>query len=134
MNIKNATDIKLTSIYLNTDPGDYYADENLVKAVEIAIGLGKPLLVSGEPGTGKTQLAHYIAWKLNQQTQNQPFGFAPEPLIFNTKSSSSAADLFYHYDAVSHFRTKDESCTTAQFIELKALGLAVAATHGSAGS
>jgi len=122
--------IKLASIYLNTNPGDYYADENLIKAVEIAIALGKPLLISGEPGTGKTQLAHYLAWKLNQQTTNEPFAFLEKPLIFYTKSSSAAGDLFYNYDAISHFRTKDEKCTTTQFIELNAMGQAIALTHG----
>ena len=126
----NSAEIKLASIYLNTNPGDYYADENLIKAVEIAIALGKPLLISGEPGTGKTQLAHYLAWKLNQQTRNETFAFLEKPLIFYTKSSSSAGDLFYNYDAISHFRTKDEKVTTTQFIELNAMGHAIALTHG----
>lgn len=131
MNINhNSAEIRLASIYLNTNPGDYYADENLIKAVEIAIALGKPLLISGEPGTGKTQLAHYLAWKLNQQTKNEPLAFLEKPLIFYTKSSSGAGDLFYNYDAISHFRTKDEKCTTTQFIELNAMGQAIALTHG----
>ncbi|MEO6329872.1 MAG: MoxR family ATPase [Ginsengibacter sp.] len=131
MNDKNnSAEIKLASIYLNTSPGDYYADENLIKAVEIAIALGKPLLISGEPGTGKTQLAHYVAWKLHLQTQNETFPFIEKPLIFYTKSSSSAGDLFYNYDAISHFRTKDEKCETTQFIELNAMGQAIALTHG----
>ncbi|MBD0286799.1 MAG: MoxR family ATPase [Flavisolibacter sp.] len=123
-------DIKLTSIYLNKEPGNYHADENLVKAVELAIALNKPLLLSGEPGTGKTQLAYYVAWKLNQQTEGQRYSFLNDPLVFNTKSASTASDLFYYYDAVSHFRTKDESVETAQFIELRALGLAIAMRHG----
>ncbi|MBD0284823.1 MAG: MoxR family ATPase [Flavisolibacter sp.] len=123
-------DIKLTSIYLNREPGNYHADENLVKAVELAIALNKPLLLSGEPGTGKTQLAYYVAWKLNQQTGGQPYSFLKDPLVFNTKSASTASDLFYYYDAVSHFRTKDENVETAQFIELRALGLAIAMRHG----
>lgn len=123
-------DIRITSIYLDKYPGNYHADDNLVKAVELAIALNKPLLLSGEPGTGKTQLAHYVAWKLNQQTKGQPYAFLDEPLVFNTKSGSTATDLFYNYDAVSHFRTKDEQCETAQFIDLKALGQAIVLRHG----
>lgn len=126
-------DIQLASILMNQDPGRYHADENLVKAVELAIALNKPLLLSGEPGTGKTQLAYYVAWKLYEQSKGQPFGFCQKPLVFNTKSASSANDLFYHYDAVSHFRTKDAECETAQFIELRALGLAIAMRHGHRG-
>lgn len=126
----NNRNIQVTSIYLNSEPGHYHADENLLKAVELAIALGKPLLISGEPGTGKTQLAFYVAWQLARQTSNQPYAFLDKPLVFNTKSSSAASDLFYYYDAVSHFRTKDESCPPAQFIELRAYGLAIAMSHG----
>jgi MoxR-like ATPase len=108
----------------------YHADENLVKAVELAIALNKPLLLSGEPGTGKTQLGHYVAWRLHEQTKGEVLPFLKKPLVFNTKSASSATDLFYNYDAVSHFRTKDTACETTQFIELRALGLAIAMKHG----
>jgi MoxR-like ATPase len=121
--------ISLNTIRMNEQAGDYVADDDLVKAVEIAIALGKPLLVSGEPGTGKTQLAHYIAWQLHQQTMNEPYSFLPQPLVFNTKSTSVASDLFYNYDAVSHFRSKND-LPTEQFIELWAMGKAIAQSHG----
>jgi MoxR-like ATPase len=130
----NNRNIQITSIYLNTEPGHYHADENLLKAVELAIALGKPLLISGEPGTGKTQLAHYVAWQLAQQTKGRPNAFLDKPLVFNTKSSSTATDLFYYYDAVSHFRTKEDNCPAAQFIELRAYGLAIALSHGKSSS
>lgn len=123
--------IQLTTITLNNNPGDYYADEALVKAVEIAIALGKPLLISGEPGTGKTQLAHYVAWQLANQSSGKEFAFLDRPLIFNTKSTSVSTDLFYNYDAVSHFRNKSENLTAADFIELKPMGVAIASTYGS---
>lgn len=123
--------INVKSIKLNDKAENYVADESLLKAVEIAIALGKPLLVSGEPGTGKTQLAHYVAWQLHQQTQDHEVPFLPEPLIFNTKSTSVANDLFYYYDAVSHFRNKNDSIPPDKFIELRALGTAIALSNGA---
>src|SRR5262249_40025348 len=45
-------------------------------------------------GTGKTQLAYSLAWELG----------LPPPLAYETKSTSTARDLFYNYDAVGHFR------------------------------
>jgi MoxR-like ATPase len=72
----------------------YYPDENLLDAVNVALTLGMPLLVTGEPGTGKTQLADSLAWELYQG----------KPEVFNTKSTSTYTDLFYQYDALRHFR------------------------------
>jgi len=122
--------IELDKIYLNTNAIDYVADEGLIRAVEIAIALGKPLLVSGEPGTGKTKLADYVAMQLATQTAGKEFAFLDRPLIFNTKSTSVSNDLFYFYDAVSHFRSQHADTTTEQFIELKPMGIAIAQTHG----
>jgi MoxR-like ATPase len=70
-----------------TDPAGYLPDPGLVDAINVALLLGQPLLVTGEPGVGKTQLAHSLAWEL---------GFGP-PLVFETKSTSAARDLFYGY-------------------------------------
>ena len=122
-------EIKLESIFLEENPIDYIADPKLVKAVEAAIALGKPLLVSGEPGTGKSRLAGYVAAQLAMQTQQEAYGFLPKPYQFNTKSTSIATDLFYTYDAVGHFRAKNEQ-RAESYIELRALGLAIAQTHG----
>lgn len=75
-------------------PRLYLAGKGLRAAVNVAIMLGQPLLVTGEPGTGKTRLADSIA-----------FEFGDLPLLkFHTKSTSTARDLFYHYDALGHFR------------------------------
>ena len=41
------------------------ADKGLIDAVNVALLLGQPLLLTGEPGTGKTQLAYYLAWELD---------------------------------------------------------------------
>ena len=123
-------DIQINSIFLNNDPIDYVADEKLIKAVEIALALGKPLLVSGEPGTGKTKLADYVAKQLSLQTAGTPNAFLERPLIFNTKSTCVSSDLFYFYDAVSHFRSQKAEIRTEQFIELRPMGLAIAQTYG----
>ena len=74
------------------DAQNYFASPGLRDAVNVALRLGQPLLVTGEPGTGKTQLAASIAHE---------FDF--ELFRFNTKSNSTARDLFYHYDALGHF-------------------------------
>ena len=122
-------DIQLSSIPINKQASSYIAGEELIQAVEIAIALNKPLVVSGEPGTGKTQLAHWVAKQLSEQTKGTAVPFAERAIVFNTKSSSAATDLFYYYDAVGHFRSQQNK-NTSDFIELKAMGLAIALAHG----
>ncbi|MCP4151230.1 MAG: AAA domain-containing protein [bacterium] len=74
------------------DPANYSASGGLRDAVNVALALGQPLLVTGEPGTGKTQLAASIAHELDLPL-----------LTFNTKTTSTAGDLFYRYDALRRF-------------------------------
>jgi len=45
-------------------PSGYLPDQGLVDAVNVALLLKRPLLLTGEPGTGKTQLAYSVAWQL----------------------------------------------------------------------
>jgi MoxR-like ATPase len=75
-------------------PRHYIAEEGLKHAVEIALYLRQPLLLTGEPGTGKTQLGYSVAWELGM----------PPPLRFNTKSVTMARDLFYAFDALARLR------------------------------
>ena len=77
------------------DPSLYRPAPALINAVNVALNLGQPLLLTGEPGTGKTQLAYHIAWYFDLD----------EPLVFNAQTTSSATDLFYRYDALAHFNT-----------------------------
>jgi MoxR-like ATPase len=72
----------------------YLPDAHLVDAMNVSLLLGQPLLLTGEPGTGKTQFAYYVSWML---------GLHP-PLVFDTKSTSTARELFYSYDALGRFR------------------------------
>jgi MoxR-like ATPase len=98
-------------------PRGYSAAEDLVDAVNTAIFLGQPLLLMGEPGTGKTQLAHSIAWE---------FGL---PLhIFNTKMNSAGVDLFYRYDSLLHFHdthTLNLTAPPGKYVQYSALGQAI---------
>lgn len=117
-------------------PDDYILHDELQNAIEVAISLDQPLLLTGEPGTGKTKLA----WKVADEISRQPASnFSPEPLVFYTKTSSTARDLFYTYDAISHFQASnikragdDQAVETAAFIELQALGKAIAMTDPKA--
>lgn len=71
----------------------YVATKELQIAVNAAIHLQRPLLVKGEPGTGKTLLAHEIAQALNK-----------EIITWHIKSTTQAQQGLYEYDAVSRLR------------------------------
>ena len=71
----------------------YVATDDLKLAVNAALALERPLLIKGEPGTGKTLLAHEVARALDR------------PLIqWHIKSTTKAQQGLYEYDAVSRLR------------------------------
>ena len=76
-----------------TSTPTYVADAALAVAVNAAVTLQRPLLVKGEPGTGKTELARQVATSLEL-----PF------LEWNVKSTTKAQQGLYEYDAVSRLR------------------------------
>lgn len=105
---------------------EYVLPAGLQYALEGAMALNQPLLLTGEPGTGKTTLAEWAVWHLNQQNGG---AFHPEPLRFDTKTTSTARDLFYTYDALAHFQAANlqgKGQSTRDFIKLQALGKAIA--------
>ncbi|MEM6379563.1 MAG: MoxR family ATPase [Bacteroidota bacterium] len=130
------------SINIRPKAKQYIMDSALERAVETALLFNQPLLLTGEPGTGKTQLAYRVAHDLAEQTQNKTSGpiFNKEPERFNTKTTTAARDLFYIYDAVGHFQSanikreaKAAGKQTKDFIELQALGKAIALSNPQAG-
>jgi MoxR-like ATPase len=81
----------MTERFAGTDR--YIATDDLMMAVNASVTLGRPLLIKGEPGTGKTQLAQEIARSLGR------------PMFeWHVKSTSKAQQGLYEYDAVSRLR------------------------------
>jgi MoxR-like ATPase len=76
-----------------TGTDSYVATEDLMVAVNAAVTLGRPLLIKGEPGTGKTVLAEEVSKSLNLPL-----------LAWHVKSTTKAQHGLYEYDAVSRLR------------------------------
>ena len=103
-------------------PENYIADLGLRDACNVALLLGQPLLLTGEPGTGKTLFAYSLAWEL---------GFE-EPLKFETKSTSIARDLFYTYDTLKQFQDAQSRIVPSSpfsYLTYRPLGVAILQTR-----
>jgi MoxR-like ATPase len=95
-----------------TNPEHYKPGLGLVDAIKVALLVRKALLLTGRPGTGKTELGHYLAWKMQLKAYQ-----------FDAKSTSIAKDLFYYYDAIGHFRSGDGEIRP--YLTFHALGKAI---------
>jgi MoxR-like ATPase len=100
-----------------TGTPSYIVSEELTRAVDVSVHIGRPLLVKGEPGTGKTLLAENLA-----EFMKMPF------LRWQVKSTTKAVDGLYQYDTVrrlhdSRFGEGDVSNIEA-YIDLGPLGIA----------
>ena len=105
-----------------TGTSTYILDEELARVVNVAIRLELPLLLKGEPGTGKTLLAMAIAENLGL------------PLIqLNVKSSMKAVEALYHYDTLTRLNdsrfgdSKRDVANIHDYIKMGKIGQAFAA-------
>ena len=101
---------------------DFQPGDGLVDAINVALAVGAPLLLTGEPGTGKTQVAHYVAW------------FFEVPLFqLNVRSTTTAGDLMYRFDTVGYFHAahdpRRERVDRADFVDPGPLWAAYDAEH-----
>ncbi|MEM9477046.1 MAG: MoxR family ATPase [Pseudomonadota bacterium] len=114
-------------LYTETGPYDtdldYVLDYDKQKHIDFAILLGKPLLVEGEAGCGKTRLAYAIAHKL----------LGEQPRLATIRSTSRAVDLLYRYDAVRRLQESqlqnpelvEKAASAYRYVSLQDLGRSI---------
>jgi MoxR-like ATPase len=111
------------------DPARYEPDPSLIDAIHAAIILGQPLLLAGEPGCGKTEVANFVAYQFGLHPPAIPGERREWALRLDVKSTTTARDLFYSFDTVGRFgAAKDEGPAArrpGRFITLSALGRAI---------
>ncbi len=114
--------------YLEADPSParregetYDLSHEAAEAMNVALALGQPLLVTGEPGCGKTALAYGVAWQLGLD----------HVWRHDTQSTATADELFYRFDHLRRFHDaslKEPSALSkgaSDYVELQAMGSAL---------
>ena len=118
---------------IGRDGARYFAEEGLIAATQVALTIGRPLLLTGEPGCGKTDYAFAAAHALRAAlgTEDAP----SDPLSYYVRSDTTARDLLYRYDVARRFgdaQTGDETDRARarfpqNYITLEALGAGLVA-------
>lgn len=107
----------------------YHASDDLHAAMDAAMLLGFPLLLTGEPGSGKTQAAYWLSRELGETD-----GAGRSQLLrTDVKSTMSGRDLLYRFDEVARFRDSAGGGTPRpliDYIEFEALGEAIIRAGG----
>jgi MoxR-like ATPase len=116
----------------------YDAGDELIEVVNLAIELGMPLLLEGEPGCGKSRLAHALVYEFNYRQENNPIKYYE----WTVQSTSKAEDSLYQYDYIGRLQaaqisgilsqkgTEESSseqknpATSKDWVDLQALGKA----------
>lgn len=96
---------------------DYQASPELIDAINVAIAVGRPLLLTGRPGTGKTSLAYHVADNLGLTLHD-----------YTVRSDAVADHLLYEFDHVEHLKAErrtGEPAERSQFVRLGVLGRAL---------
>ncbi len=92
----------------------YLPHDDVKEAVRLAIFLRRPLLIKGEPGSGKTRLAHAVRYEFTVRDPGSSLE-DPWPLFeWPVKSTSEAREGLYRYKAIEHLRDAQLAALTAQ--------------------
>ena len=88
----------------------YDAGDELIEVVNLAIELGMPLLLEGEPGCGKSRLAHALVYEFNYRQKNNPIKYYE----WTVQSTSKAEDSLYQYDYIGRLQAAQISGILSQ--------------------
>ncbi len=114
-----------TSVPVKTDKRNiepYLPDQGLIKAVNLAILLDRPLLIMGEPGCGKTKLAEAVAFELYEKEMDDNY------FEWHIKSTSKARDGLYRYNTLKKFHDSQfskDKINESEYIEVGQFGQAL---------
>ncbi|HMU41357.1 MAG TPA: MoxR family ATPase [Pseudomonadota bacterium] len=86
----------------------FQPSRELLGAINVSLSLCMPLLLTGDPGTGKTQVAYYLA---------EYFGIQQSLFDLDVRSNTTAEDLLYHFDSVAYFHAAHDPARAGQRID-----------------